>query len=84
MLNRNEMLEPLTPEQINENHEEYIKVYQQAIENDATRAALRDRINYRLKRDKLRQQQMQVQQQPTNTNGMQNQMTANMINQDNS
>jgi uncharacterized membrane protein len=83
LLNRDEKLEPLDPEQIDEHHEDYLQVYRQAKENGATKAAVLDRIKMQKKRDMKNRkvEQMQMQQQSTNTNGMQNQMTANMINQ---
>lgn len=88
MLNRDEALEKLTPDQLEENHEDYLQVYKQAKETKATKSAVNDRIQMQKKRDIARRKQMLLQQQQNpqqpNTNGMNNQMTSNMINQQNS
>ena len=88
LLNRDEALEKLTPDQLEENHEDYLQVYKQAKETKATKSAVNDRIQMQKKRDIARRKQMLLQQQQNpqqpNTNGMNNQMTSNMINQQNS
>lgn len=92
LLNNDEMLEPLDPDQIDENHQDYLQVYRQAKETKATKAAVRDRVNMMKQRDlKRREEEKQAAIQASlkaqgwaNTNWMANQMTANMINQSNS
>lgn len=84
LLNRNVKLEELTPDQIDEFHEDYLHVYRQAKENAATQAAVMDRIRMQKKRDKKNaEEQKTMQQAPNipNTWGMQNQMTASMLSQ---
>lgn len=86
MLNRNEKLEPLQPEQIDEHHKDYLHVYKQAKPNEATKAAVMDRLRMQKAQDQKNlkiQQQQQLQWTWWNTGWMQNQMTNNMINQQN-
>ena len=68
LLNRDEKLEPLTPDQIDEHHEDYLQVYRQAKENAATKSAVMDRIRMLKKRDNKNLKLQQVQQQQPNTN----------------
>jgi hypothetical protein len=78
-------LNPLTADDIDEHHEDYLEIYKQAKENAATRMAVLDRLRLlkdRKKKDRLAEKQQILDNGTgnTNTNGMQNQMTANMIN----
>jgi hypothetical protein len=83
LLNDNVKLEEITPEQIDEHHEDYIHVYKQAKPTAATKAAIQDRLRMQKKRDLEKAKSMEAAGQQPNTNWMQNQMTANMIWQDN-
>ena len=86
LLNRDIKLEPLDPDQIDEFHEDYLHVYRQAKETNATRAAVMDRLRMQKKRDKKNLEQQKTNNQAPNipaTGWMQNQMTANMIWQQN-
>jgi len=51
LLNKNIKLEPLTPDQIDEHHKDYLHVYKQAKTNDATKAAVLDRIKMQKAQD---------------------------------
>jgi hypothetical protein len=63
MLNRNEKIAKLTPDQIDEFHEDYLHVYKQAKTNDATKAAVTDRIRLKKARDMKNVKLYQLQQQ---------------------
>jgi hypothetical protein len=62
MLNRNELLEKLSPEQIDEHHEDYLHVYKQAKVNEATKAAVADRIRMQKARDMQNRKNAMMQQ----------------------
>jgi hypothetical protein len=62
MLNNNDKLEPLTPDQIDEFHEDYLHVYKQAKTNEATKAAVMDRIRLKKARDTKNVKLYQLQQ----------------------
>lgn len=88
MLNNWEKLTPLTSDDIDEHHEDYLEVYKQAKENPATRLAVMDRLRMlreRKKKDRLAEKQQILDNASgnTNTNGMQNQMTADMLSKSN-
>ena len=83
LLNDNVKLEEITPEQIDEHHEDYIHVYKQAKPTAATKSAISDRIRMMKRRDLERAKAIEAAWQQPNTNWMQNQMTANMLSQNN-
>lgn len=92
LLNSWEKLDPLTDDNVDEYHEDYLHIFKQAKENVATRMAVMDRLNMlrqRKQKEKL-EEKIQLDNQianntqgNANTNGMQNQMTANMLGQKN-
>ncbi len=74
----------MTADEIDEHHEDYLEIYKQAKENVATRLAVLDRLRLlkqRKQKDRLAEKQQLLDNSAgnTNTNGMQNQMTADMI-----
>lgn len=83
LLNRNEKLDDLTADQIDEKHEDFLEVYKQAKECEATRLAVLDRLRMLKERKKkdVKAEKEQMMTVPTgNTRGMENQMTADMLN----
>jgi hypothetical protein len=63
LLNKDIKLEPLEPDQVDENHQDYLQVYRQAKANNATRAAVNDRIRMMKIRDAKRAKEQQGMQQ---------------------
>ncbi len=61
LLNDNEKLDELVPNQIDEHHEDYIEVYRQAKPTEATRFAVLDRIRM-LKQRKKKDREAEKQQ----------------------
>lgn len=80
MLNRNEKLEPLDPEQIDEHHEDYLHVYKQAKVNAATKAAVADRIRMQKARDMQNRKAAMMQQWQNPQQWWVNQQTASVLN----
>lgn len=90
LLNRWISLEKLTDENVDEHHEDYLHIYKQAKENKETQKAVMERLRMlriRKQREKAEQAQQLANPVQNNTNnntaGMENQMTANMLGQQN-